>query len=76
MADRREWITEYANAADDGAPYCGPVIRAGTRADAERILVSVSGPNGEPLTILGELMTRIPANVIGDTHTTIDREAQ
>jgi hypothetical protein len=69
----KQWGTSYANAADDGAPYVGPVLLAGTYADALALLTWVVGPNLEPLKVEGEILERIPADTIGDTHTRIRR---
>jgi hypothetical protein len=67
----KHWITEYENLADDGAPYAGPVLLAETQQAAETLIAFVRGPNGEPLTLLGELVKRVPAEVIGDTYTIV-----
>lgn len=68
-----EYITEYANAADDGAPYAGPTLLATSLADAEDLAKFVRGPNGEPLIVRGELVERIRADVHGDTFTIVKR---
>ena len=66
-----QWITEYANAADDWAPYAGPTILAASKAEADRVLVHVLGPNGEPLILVGELVERVRPELIRDTFTII-----
>jgi hypothetical protein len=68
----KEFITEYANLADDGAPYAGPTILAHSLAYAQLIVeTSVRGPNGEELTVVGELAARLAPDVHGDTKTWI-----
>lgn len=68
-----QWITEYANAADHGAPYAGPVILASTVAVARQILGRVRGPNGEVLQLKGRLLARtVDASRIGDTFSIVD----
>lgn len=66
-----QFITEYANRADDGAHYVGPMLVADSWADAEALLDWVKGPNSEPLTIRGEMVSRLPADVNGDTFTIV-----
>jgi hypothetical protein len=65
------FVTEYANAADDGAPYCGPLLYAESYEAAVRLSALVRGPNEEPLTVLGSLVERVPADRIGDTWTRV-----
>jgi hypothetical protein len=68
-----EWGTRYANAADDGAPYVGPTLLADSYHAAVALLGFVKGPNGETLEIDGEIVERLPADVIGDTHRVIKK---
>ena len=68
------FVTEYANAADDGAPYCGPLLYAESLEAAERLSAVVKGPNDEPLKVLGELAERVPAERIGDTWTRLKKQ--
>jgi hypothetical protein len=69
-----EYATEYANAADDGAPYVGPVVLAASFAEAEAITAArLRGPNGEPLRVIGEIVARLQASVHGDTKTWLRR---
>lgn len=64
----RSWITEYANRADDGAPYSGPRLFAESYEGAVALLPSISGPDGEPLTIVGEfVMSAANPSAIRDT---------
>jgi hypothetical protein len=70
----KSFITEYDNAADDGAPYAGPTLLADCFEAAELLLNRVLGPNGERLRVLGELMERLPADRIHDTHTIVQRK--
>lgn len=69
----KEWGTRYANAADDGAPYVGPTLLADTYRDAETLLAWVRGPNGEALELDGEIVGRLSASTIDDTHRFIRR---
>ncbi len=69
----KRWVTEYANAADDGAPYVGPTIFADDLAGAAVIAGLIEGPNGEAIIVQGELVERIDASVHGDTHSIIKR---
>lgn len=73
MAEMKRWITEYANRADDGAPYAGPIIFAEDASGARAIAAIVAGPNMEELIVQGELIDQIDARVHGDTHSIIRR---
>lgn len=66
-----DFATEYANAADDGAPYAGPRLIADSWTDAEILIAWVRGPNGEALQLVGEIVKTIPAERIGDTYSII-----
>jgi len=68
-----QFITEYANDADDGAPYAGPLLLADSWVAATALLAHVRGPNGEPLLLLGELVDRMDASLHGDTKTWVRR---
>jgi hypothetical protein len=66
----KEFCTEYANAADDGAPYVGPIVLAVDHAEARALVhVHLRGPNGEELRVRGEIVHREVADVLGDTKT-------
>lgn len=69
----KQWITEYANAADCGAPYVGPTLLADSEPDALALAAFVRGPNGETMTVCGELLMRGDALHMGDTFSMIRR---
>jgi len=69
-----QFITEYANRADDGAPYAGPTLIADSWLDAEALLEWVKGPNGESLTVSGRLIDRLPPEKHGDTISIVERK--
>lgn len=69
----KRWITEYANKADDGAPYAGPIVFADDIGAARAIASLVAGPNMEELVVQGELIEQIDARVHGDTYSVIRR---
>ena len=70
----KSWATEFANAADDGAPYAGPLLMAETREDAQRLTNWVRGPNAEVLKVIGPVSVRLNANIHGDTKYVIGPE--
>lgn len=72
----KRWITEYANAADDGAPYAGPIIFADDIVGARVIADLVAGPNMEKLVVQGELIEQIDARKHGDTYSVIRRHEE
>ena len=67
------WVTSYRNAADEGAPYIGPLLHVETLADAQALVEWVTGPHGEPLTVDGALLAQEPAGALGDTANEIRR---
>lgn len=67
----KKWITEYANKADLGAPYAGPIIFADDLGGAIAIAELIAGPNMEDIIVQGELIEQIDAAIHGDTFSII-----
>lgn len=64
----KHWLTHYDNAVD-GRLWGGPRLIGNTIADAISLLPFVTGPNGEPLRIVGELVEfRIEGQRVVETY--------